>query len=595
MPVTTSYPGVYLEETQLTSPSVTAATTSDTAFIGYFLKGPVNEAVKVTSLNQFNSMFGGLSESSECSYAVNQFFLNGGTTAWIVRIAPGFTPPPGKGDGEKQGEQAAPQGQGTEGGAGAHGAGKGKSTTKPAVSATATVAIGGSKKEGAEEAAAKPKSASFDFSANSPGAWGNQLAVQVTPSGKLWNVAVAQASGTRSSVTETSGKYTTSKQTIWSTLETFYNVSLDPTDPQYIVTVINQSSEYVTVSATQSAGHDASTWLQLQSGVDGTWGTGTDAATALTNALVYQLSTTPALDDIAPNHFNIMCLPEAALLPNNNQVAVYTPALEYCKNNQAFLIIDPPPPETYEKTPGVPSYGTNWVDSVSKMVTWSAGWRNSDNYSGATYYPWLLVPDPLNNYNPRLVGPSGTLAGIYASTDLNRGVWKAPAGVDAVLQGTISLADTLDDADSGTLNPLGINALRTLPIYGPVVWGARTLAGADEINTVFRYVDARRLTDFIEQSLVQSLKWAVFEPNAPPLWASITLEVSAFMAQLFSEGAFQGTTAAQAYRVQCDGNTTTQTDIENGVVNVIVAFAPVPPAEFVVLQIQVSAAQLGST
>jgi len=181
---------------------------------------------------------------------------------------------------------------------------------------------------------------------------------------------------------------------------------------------------------------------------------------------------------------------------------------------------------------------------------------------------------------------SGTLAGIFANTDAQRGVWKAPAGTNAVLGGASGLTVTLNDGENGQLNEIGVNCLRTFPIIGSVVWGSRTLNGADVLADDYKYIPVRRFVLFLEQSLYQGTQWVVFEPNDEPLWAQIRLNVGAFMQTLFVQGAFQGSSASQAYFVKCDNETTTQNDINNGVVNIIVGFAPLKPAEFVVLQIQ---------
>jgi len=144
----------------------------------------------------------------------------------------------------------------------------------------------------------------------------------------------------------------------------------------------------------------------------------------------------------------------------------------------------------------------------------------------------------------------------------------------------------LTDAENGELNPLGLNCFRTFPIYGPVLWGARTLVGADAMANQWKYVPVRRVALFLEQSLYQGTQWVVFEPNDEPLWASIRLNVGSFMDTLFKKGFFQGQTAAEAYFVKCDSETTMQTDIDNGIVNILVGFAPLRPAEFVVIQIE---------
>jgi phage tail sheath protein FI len=198
----------------------------------------------------------------------------------------------------------------------------------------------------------------------------------------------------------------------------------------------------------------------------------------------------------------------------------------------------------------------------------------------------LRLPDPVSNYQLRTFAPSGVVAGVYATIDGSRGVWKAPAGIEATLSGVQSMVYKLSDQENGVLNPLGLNCFRTFPVYGPVLWGARTLVGADAQTSQWKYVPVRRTALFLEESLYRGTKWVVFEPNDEPLWASIRLNVGSFMQDLFRKGAFQGQTPDQAYFVKCDSETTTQTDIDNGVVNILVGFAPLKPAEFVVIQIE---------
>jgi phage tail sheath protein FI len=171
-------------------------------------------------------------------------------------------------------------------------------------------------------------------------------------------------------------------------------------------------------------------------------------------------------------------------------------------------------------------------------------------------------------------------------------VWKAPAGVEATLSGVQGMVYQLTDAENGALNPLGLNCLRTFPIYGPISWGARTLVGSDAEGNEWKYVPVRRFALFLEESLFRGTKWVVFEPNDEPLWAQIRLNIGAFMQSLFRQGAFQGTTPRDAYFVKCDKETTTQNDIDHGIVNILVGFAPLKPAEFVVIQIQQLAGQI---
>jgi phage tail sheath protein FI len=171
-------------------------------------------------------------------------------------------------------------------------------------------------------------------------------------------------------------------------------------------------------------------------------------------------------------------------------------------------------------------------------------------------------------------------------------VWKAPAGTEGSLRGVSQLAVKLTDPQNGQLNPLGLNSLRNFDIFGNVCWGARTLEGADALASQWKYIPVRRLALYIEESLYRGTQWVVFEPNDEPLWAQIRLNIGAFMNNLFRQGAFQGKTPREAYLVKCDSETTTQNDIDRGVVNILVGFAPLKPAEFVIIQIQQLAGQI---
>jgi uncharacterized protein len=184
------------------------------------------------------------------------------------------------------------------------------------------------------------------------------------------------------------------------------------------------------------------------------------------------------------------------------------------------------------------------------------------------------------------------MAGLYAATDAGRGVWKAPAGTDVRLRGVQGLDYVLTDRENGALNPLGVNCLRSFPIFGNIAWGARTLDGADQQASEWKYIPVRRLALYLEESLYRGTKWVVFEPNDEPLWAQIRLNVGAFMQNLFRQGAFQGKTPAEAYFVKCDKETTTQNDINLGIVNILVGFAPLKPAEFVIIKVQQMAGQI---
>jgi phage tail sheath protein FI len=223
---------------------------------------------------------------------------------------------------------------------------------------------------------------------------------------------------------------------------------------------------------------------------------------------------------------------------------------------------------------------------VQSAVDWKTSQLGVVDANGAAFFPRLRLSDPLNNYQLRTFAPSGVVAGVYATIDGSRGVWKAPAGTEATLNGVQSMVYKLSDPENGVLNPLGVNCFRTFPVYGSVLWGARTLVGADALTSQWKYVPVRRMALFLEESLYRGTQWVVFEPNDEPLWAAIRLNVGSFMQDYFRKGAFQGQTPDQAYFVKCDSDTTTQSDIDNGIVNILVGFAPLKPAEFVVIQIE---------
>jgi hypothetical protein len=270
--------------------------------------------------------------------------------------------------------------------------------------------------------------------------------------------------------------------------------------------------------------------------------------------------------------FNILCIPATMNLPDNDAFAVATDATAMCLDRRAFYILD------------VPQQANR--DTVNGILDWLGQNATLRNRNAALYFPRLDIPDPLNKFQPRKVAPSGTIAGIYAATDVARGVWKAPAGTQATLAGVQALEYTLIDAENGVLNPLAVNCVRNFPVYGIVCWGARTLNGADQLEDQWKYIPVRRLALFLEESLYRGTQWVVFEPNDEPLWAQIRLVVGAFMQDLFRQGAFAGSTPQSAYLVKCDSETTTSLDQARGVVNILVGFAPLNPAEFVILQIQ---------
>jgi phage tail sheath protein FI len=524
MPASPTYPGLYVEEIPSGVHPITGAATADTAFVDYFPRGPVGTPVRVTSFEDFERVFGGLSAASEASYAVLQYYLNGGRNAWIVRIAHGGP-------------------------------------------ATAARTLTGG--EGPVDV--------LVVRASSPGSWGNGLRVAATATVPAdpgrFNLFVQE---TRSDAGVTSVVAT----------ESHLGLTMTRTDPGYVVDAVNAASSLVRVAEADDADGtpptledpDAagnppeSAFAALTDGDEGTAleATGRLSLTGLDDALAAGYRT---LDRIDPFIFNLLCLPAAALLTAAVQSTVIAAAQTYCEAKRAFLLVDTPA-----------------VADVAAVQTWLTGVGRAPSRNAAVYVPRLRIPDPLAGGRPRDIGPSGTVAGVYARTDAARGVWKAPAGIEATVRGG-SPASAFNDADSGALNPQGINVIRTFAVFGPVVWGARTLFGADQRASEWKYVSVRRTALFLENSLVQGLQWVVFEPNDEPLWSQIRLNVGAFMQDLFLQQAFQGTSPREAYLVKCDRTTTTQADIDRGVVNILVGFAPLKPAEFVIIRIQQLAGQ----
>jgi hypothetical protein len=283
-----------------------------------------------------------------------------------------------------------------------------------------------------------------------------------------------------------------------------------------------------------------------------------------------------ALDKV--DLFNLLCLPGV------RNAAVIAKAIAYCVQRRAFMIVDPPSSQDPLQS-----------QTREQMVTFINGPflpKGTFGDHAALYYPNIKIADPLLNGKFRSFAPCGTVAGVYARTDGSRGVWKAPAGTEATLVGVQGLDQQLNDNDNGVLNPHGVNCLRIFPVFGAVSWGARTVSGDDQIGSEYKYIPVRRTALYIEESLYRGLKWAVFEPNDEPLWAQIRLNVGAFMQNLFRQGAFQGQSPREAYFVKCDKGTTTQNDINLGIVNVVVGFAPLKPAEFVIIKLQQMAGQI---
>ena len=656
MPVKPTYPGVYIEELPSGVRTITGVATSVAAFVDAFPRGLRDEAVQLFNMGDFETEYGGLDRDSAASYAVQQFFQNGGTEAWVVRVTQG---------GSVAAFMLTDQAQG---------AGTG------VLEATAGRRIRGE-------------------AAENPGLWGNNLYVEIdyetSDPSSTFNLSVSEiqtVSGRRSTVrSETFRNLTMTEHLANSATEVVGegsrlvqvarqgsgvlnrpaatgtlgdNLPVVPAIPGNLATFsVNVNGGLVSATCTidYTAAPSAPTdYAQLRPYVEAAIrlaadspsvtalaeparsnvrallggatvrliGRGTAAVPyrfhvlagrggsgfANTDTLAFSGGAAPTLElDVTANWqlyslsggtdsaaitgtnllgvrgaktglfaledvdlFNILCLPHAADLAADDMRAVYAQAETYCEERRAFMIVDV----------------ASTVDSLDDMQTWLSQNESLRHRNAAVYFPRVLSPDPLNENRPRSLAASGTVAGLYARTDAARGVWKAPAGTDARLRNVQALGYLLTDPQNGALNPLGVNCLRTFPVYSHVCWGARTLDGADAQASEWKYIPVRRFTLYLEESLYRGTKWAVFEPNDEPLWAQIRLNIGAFMHNLFRQGAFQGSSPRDAYLVKCDKETTTQNDIDQGIVNILVAFAPLKPAEFVIIKIQQKAGQI---
>jgi phage tail sheath protein FI len=410
---------------------------------------------------------------------------------------------------------------------------------------TATIAFG---------TATTPAKA-FELKAASPGAWGLKLNAVI-------DLDVSAAPLFNLTVTDTGS----------GAVEIFRNVSFLTGHPRRVDIVVANESRLVvvdTLPVTATGTTPAPTAFAVTAATGGHDG---DPATQ-TEILGVPAAKTGlyALEDV--DLVNLIVVPPYT--PSDDVPSgVITVAATYATARRAILITELGPAAT----------------SVATAKT-AAGATTSRN--AAVYFQRIRQPDPLRDGQIGTFPAVGAIAGVIARTDATRGVWKAPAGLDARIAGVSELSVPLTDLEIGQLNPLGINCLRFAPGAGHVVWGARTCDGADRNASEWKYLPVRRTALFLEESLYRGMQWVVFEPNDAPLWAQIRLNAGAFMNGLFRQGAFAGTSPKEAYFVKCDAETTTQDDINAGIVNILVGFAPLKPAEFVVISLQQMASQSG--
>jgi phage tail sheath protein FI len=393
--------------------------------------------------------------------------------------------------------------------------------------------------------------ADLKLEARAPGAWGSGLTAAIDQ-----NVAPGDNTLYNLTVVDTGAKVT----------EVFRNVSNKLDHPRKVDHVVATQSRLIKVSSS-TANRPA---VQAATAA----GTATDGSVIDDAAVLGTLSTKTglyALEDA--DLVNLIVVPPYKG-SDIDQIGNVSAIVSYAHARRAMVILDPE---------------TSWT--VANAAA-NAQTQSTDK-DAAVFFPWIRKADPLRDSQILPFPPSGAIAGVLARTDATRGVWKAPAGLEAKVGGVVELDVRLSDNEIGLLNPHGVNCLRAAPGAGHVVWGSRTRNGDDRIASEWKYLPVRRTALFLEESLYRGLQWVVFEPNDEPLWAQIRLNAGAFMNNLFRQGAFQGTTPKDAYFVKCDSQTTTQDDINLGIVNIIVGFAPLKPAEFVVVKLQQMAGQAG--
>ena len=602
MPVALTYPGVYVEEIPSGVRTITGVATSITAFIGRALRGPTNQPVTINSYADFERIFGGLWAPSSLSFAVRDFYLNGGSQAIIVRL---FHPFFGS-DADRAAALDSAQDAAAAAATASAAAGATPQTVAAAVRAVeaaepdpnrkaaadavadaaeaaagapgATAATVNTAAQNAVGGAAPVTKATIDANglnlvAASEGSWGNKLRARVDHdvaggAADLFNLSIRD-DGT-------------------GVVETFRNVSVANNSARRVDRVLQNQSNLMGVSGAlpgaRPAKHDDPSPTVPLWGDNATNDKVAGAGEASNgSALVDNDFNGPGLEDAKQglfalrnaDLFNLLCIPPYDANGNTTS-AIISGGTAYCQKRRAMMVVDPP---------------AEWNDKDDAKSGLDAYITTKSSYA-SVFFPRLRQPNPLRDNQFEDFAPCGAVAGVMARTDSERGVWKAPAGLAANLVGVPQLSVPLTDNENGELNPLGINCLRAMPAAGRVVWGARTLEGDDRLASEWKYIPVRRTALYIEESLYRGLQWVVFEPNDEPLWSQIRLNAGAFMHNLFRQGAFQGQTPKDAYFVKCDKETTTQNDINLGIVNIIVGFAPLKPAEFVVIKLQQMAGQI---
>jgi Bacteriophage tail sheath protein len=585
MPVAVSYPGVYIEEIPSGVRTITGVATSITAFIGRAKRGPENNEAKViNSYADYERIYGGLDLLSSMSFAVKDFYLNGGGQAVIVRIF-------GEEDTDDNADtQSAGRTIIEVDGLTLEAANPGKWGNE------IRIAIGLATSEEVAQSIGLEKTDLFSLIIKYAGSSENytNLTVEGNSERRIDKVLEAQSSllrwqgkwpETLPKMTKLKAGYTAEEKLVEAETEeeiiaarkALAEAMKDLIDP------VSKIEEAIKEKKEEDPDADVSVEVEAlkkaKEELTGNDGSDLSVNNFVGPGLEGRKEGLYALENV--DLFNLLCIPpytgvDASGKPTDIDKSLIAKANAYCEKRRALLLVDPP---------------SKWTDKDKAKTGITAG-VGAVSKNAAVFFPRLKQPNPLRDNQVEEFVPCGAVAGVMARTDTQRGVWKAPAGIEATLRGAPELSVKLTDQENGELNPLGVNCLRSFPIIGRIVWGARTLRGADILADEYKYIPVRRLALFIEESLFRGTQWVVFEPNDEPLWAQIRLNVGAFMHNLFRQGAFQGATPGQAYFVKCDQETTPQNDIDRGIVNIVVGFAPLKPAEFVIIKLQQIAGEL---
>lgn len=547
MTLSYSYPGIYVQELPLSTHTITPAPTSITAFVGYthpWKTAAFNTAVQLISFTDYEANFGGLYTSglvdSDVAQAVYAFFLNGGNNAYVVGLKPealvGAAPPAGTFGNNP--DDFAFQAQFLPDPTVAS-VGMQFYALEPCDIVPMTVNVTNLR---ASNSATPTVYDTFDLVIT----YGTRIEV-------YRSVSLKNLQGTANSLDKLLNNIST-LVTVEPITGTSYGTAFNypfPTKPAPVSFTLGTIVTYPTVPT------------PLPGGFTGSF--------SPANFLpVFQANS--SLDNV--EIFNLL------LVPAVSDNTILSAALSFAERKRAFAILDPPPQATAFQIPGSP---------LPPIATLMPSIPTSQN--GALYFPYLKTTDPISS-NPTSIAPSGYVAGVFATVDSTRGVWKAPAGIGTPLLGTTGPVANgiMNDMQQGVLNLDSINCMRTFS-NSTVVYGARTLVAGNQAFAQSKYVPVRRMTLFIEQSLVSSLTWVVFEPNDEPLWIAIRMTIESFLLSLFNQGALQGSKPSDAFQVKCDATTTTPDDQQLGVVNIVVGVALLKPAEFVVITISQLAGQ----